>query len=609
MKNILGAVLFFVFLDSAHSFVVSRADSGAEVKWRRSDKNLSLLVNPVPVSSDVELDISDSELTSLGMTKSEYITFRMMEIVNEATGEWNNISTYSLNPVYNTSGSASFSDSANSMVFTNDFSFFSSGVLAVTVLSFNSSSGTINSGDILINQSITNFVEFTVDETESSQDKAYLGDIVTHELGHLLGLSHSEVIGSSMIFSIFKNQHTLHPDDHAGINHNYSQGDFSGTIEGQVVADNGDGVFGAHVQLISLIDNEVVQGQLTDEEGKFSFEVEDSNQSYSVFVSPVKYLAALPDYYQNVKTDYCNQEVFVPSFFQGCGGRSKSRPQQLSPESQSNYIDVGVVTIRCDENLLASYLANKYTESDDAVDLQLFSGQTNSTFAGLFLNSEISSGTSGDGDKFELDLSELNFSGEVLRISVMTTGLGSNYSIVSDVTQGSSATVRTTPGTDETGKVVTDYHVDYSLSATSSENVFDITLYPQELTTDQSFEIFSSPTELSNSNNLYHLTVSVGSYSGDEFIPSQTIDSYPYEDNSSCLEGTLSHNSQPFTSLSTAANDAVGSDDAVFSCATIDIDPDDDGPNGPLSFVLGLLIAVLGTRLGDRLKDYFLSKA
>ncbi|MAZ48760.1 MAG: hypothetical protein CME65_09360 [Halobacteriovoraceae bacterium] len=605
MKKLAGLFIILIFSQAASAYVISRADSGAEVKWRRSNKNLTLFVNPAPASTDIELDISNSSLNSLGMSESEYITFRMMEIVEEATSEWNSISSYSLNPVYNTSGTASFSDSANSIIFTNDFSFFSSGVLAVTVLSFNSTSGTINSGDILINQSVSNFVELTVDETESSLDKAYLGDIITHELGHLLGLSHSEVVGSSMTFSVFKNQHTLHSDDHAAINHSYGQNNYSGLIQGQVVADNGDGVFGAHVQLISLINNEVVQGQLTDENGDFSFEVEDSNESYSLLVSPVKYLTALPDYYQNVKTDYCNQEVFVPSFFQGCGGRSKSRPQQLSPESLGGTIDLGVVTIRCDENLSSPYLANKYTDNNAPIDLQLYNGQTNASFVGMFLSSEISKGISGDGDQFEFDLSDVNATGDVLRVSVMSTGLGSNFSLITDVTQGSASTVRTTALTDETGKLITDYEIDFNLSNDTSENTFMITIYPQQLTTSQSYEILSSPNELANSNNLYHLVVSVGSYVSGEFVPTQIIDSYPYEDNNNCLEGTLSHNSQPYTPLSTAADDALGSESAAFSCATIDIDPGDDGPTGPMSFVIGLMLAVMLTRF----KHYFLSKA
>ena len=111
----------------------------------------------------------------------------------------------------------------------------------------------------------------------------------------------------------------------------------------------------------------------------------------------------------------------------------------------------------------------------------------------MFLSSEISKGTSGDGDQFEFDLSDINTSGDILRVSVMSTGLGSNFSIITDVTQGSLSTVRTTALTDETGKIITDYEVDFNLSSDTSENTFLITLYPQQLTTSQSYEIFSSP--------------------------------------------------------------------------------------------------------------------
>ncbi len=598
-------LLLLLISQSAFSYVISRSETGAEVKWKRSNKTLNLYINPYPVSNDITLDISDDELDDLGMTESNYIASRMIEIMDEATDQWNEVSPYTIKPIYQTSTSVSFNDSSNSMAFTNNFSFFNSGVLAVTVLSYESDSGSINSADILINQSATNFVDFTVDEDVSSLDAAYLGDVLTHEIGHMLGLSHSEVTNSTMTYSVFKNQHTIHTDDEAGVIANYNLSTYDGQIEGTVVADTGEGVFGAHVLLVSLTENKVVQGQITDADGKFSFQVEDSNKSYSILVKPLKNLSSLPDYYKNVKTDYCSQDVFVPSFFQACGGRSKSRPHQMSPENQGNYIDVGEVTIRCDEGLDSNYLANKFSSAIDPIELDTTYAQTTANFVGLFFDDEIEQGVAGNGDSFSFDLSDISSGSDVVRISVMTTSLGSRYKIVTAVQKGSNNTVAYTAGTDETGKLLTDYSIDFSLSTDITENIFNITLYPSELSTDEAYEIFSAPNELANSNNIYQLVVSVGSYVDGEFIPRESIDSYPYTDNSSCREGTLSYGAKPYTSFSSTTNAAASSEDQGFSCATVDLGGDDGGnSSGPMSFVLGILIVVLSSRF----RYYFLSK-
>ena len=71
------------------------------------------------------------------------------------------------------------------------------GVLGLTTLTYNTCNGKIVDGDIEINAG--QFL-FSVSDTPES-DRMDLENTVTHEVGHLLGLDHSEENGASMFFN------------------------------------------------------------------------------------------------------------------------------------------------------------------------------------------------------------------------------------------------------------------------------------------------------------------------------------------------------------------------------------------------------------------------
>jgi MYXO-CTERM domain-containing protein len=86
--------------------------------------------------------------------------------------------------------------------------------LALTTVTFNVDNGEIFDVDVEIN-SVQN--ELSLDDTDVKND---LASIVTHEAGHFLGLSHSEITSATM-FETYKagsiELRTLDPDDMAGI--------------------------------------------------------------------------------------------------------------------------------------------------------------------------------------------------------------------------------------------------------------------------------------------------------------------------------------------------------------------------------------------------------
>jgi hypothetical protein len=109
--------------------------------------------------------------------------------------------------------------------------------------------------------------------TTGSAEFGDLQGIVTHELGHAIGLEHTPIGSATMFPGGEEGQFTLRtldPDDIAAVRELYvgETGPDYGAITGQVLAGGDQPVFGAHV---TAVDSEgIVQaGGLTDREGNF----------------------------------------------------------------------------------------------------------------------------------------------------------------------------------------------------------------------------------------------------------------------------------------------------------------------------------------------------
>lgn len=569
MKN-LFFFLSLILASEAYTYVRMRADSGKELHWVTNNKNIPLFIKN---------NISSSGATAgVGASAS-------LNIINTSITRWNE--NGSINLVPKVVSSLPEDSGIGTISFSQNPAIFGDGVLGVTQVNYNAVTGAINRADIYINDSIFNFSSITASPALSANGKAYLGDIVSHEIGHLLGLAHTEVPGATMLYSIFKDQYKVSSDEVIAMKDIYAAK--NSEISGKVVGLREKPVFGAQVLLISQENGKVVTGKFTDEEGNFSFSHLDKNHSYFVFIQPMRMKEQLPHFYSTVITDYCGGR-FVPSFFTKCGAREKGRAQAINlGKNNLQSIDLGKITIRCDAGFSSDYLFEKISSVPSPLPFyQYHKLSYGESILGRFTPQEV---VQGKADRFYLDLRAQQFSTQdFLRLNILTESISSALNVKVEIKNMATNLVMTyeTEKDAISLKRKLDHSIYIPLSSNKIENEFEVSLIPLPLSLQESNEIFSGATLLLNENQTYLLSSSIEQRVGGQYIQKDAVDSYPYEDNGACLEGNVSYVS---TAARSIANDTLQnkSNESAISCATLgDINSGGGGP-GLGSFFIGLL--------------------
>lgn len=154
---------------------------------------------------------------------------------------------------------------------------------ARTRVFYNPETGEIGEADIAINPFAYSedgaLLQFSTDGTPGTYD---LESTLAHEIGHLLGLSHSNVIAATMQASQALNgtyglpalsERTLSETDLAAVRSLYSSREKLGSIDGRILNSNGGSLLpavGAHVWIEDLPTGRVIASSLTTSSGKFS---------------------------------------------------------------------------------------------------------------------------------------------------------------------------------------------------------------------------------------------------------------------------------------------------------------------------------------------------
>lgn len=563
-------VLFLFFLQSAFAHQSALTGSGEKARW-------PMTTVPLVISAN------SSDLTST----------QIRNIINNSLKEWNSASNFKI-----VSGTG-----VNSISFKEDFSEYGSGVVGVTEVTYNSG-GVIQKADIFLNDKYN----FKSTPGYYYNKDAYLGDVVTHELGHFSGLSHSEVLDSSMFYSSFVGQATLSYDDKSGIRTKYASG--YGSISGTVMGGSHIPVLGVHVQAISRRTGQAV-GAVTDENGKFFIGGLDINDSFYIYSSPLKNPETLPKYFANTQSEFC-PGTFTGGFFQACGKESNGSPNVLNLTSAHPHQDVGIVTINCSLKNNPDYISEKLDSlnSSDSVTNSHpifdygFERRSEKAFVGFFL----SSATTGwsKWDSLTVDLRSYPASSgsqKYLKVSLTGRKLGNQLEYEMMVIQnddGSSATILRKDVSSLPKE--TDLSVILPLSSDSSENFFEIQIRAKQLSDVLLYDIFPVFETFSGKKELpYLLIASLYENSGGPEGLRPLMDSESnLSDNSSCLEAPYTFKvSKAITPNEKKTTEREAAPTA--SCGTIE--PPSDGGGFPpgVTLILGFFLAALASEV---LKNY-----
>ncbi len=589
MKKIVF-LIFLLFQFSTFGYVVNRTDSGEFIKWS-SSKNINLFL------STSTPDLSSSEVQS---------------IVSNSVNQWSNRISNSVNISVSNDGEVS---GRNDIYFQSNSEFFSDpSIVAVTQYVVDTNTTYIQEADIILNDSIHTF-------SSTSTNTKYLGNVITHEVGHLLGMGHSQVINASMFYELRKGQSSINEDDDSGIRYLYGSttlGTISGTIAG---GNDATSVFGAHVSAFSLKEGKIISASVSDSNGDFTINNLPLDDTYFIFTEPLNNLSSLPGYYDVAKKDFCDSNKdYKGSFFQRCFGSDRGNPYGIKVDSSDKNIDIGTVSIRCGLDVPGDYNRAK----GGSYDISLVTTDVNNYYVGSssvgFFNSRLDSGSlvfDDTEDEYNLDLSLYDLSSKFpgkslyLEVQIHTQPFFSPLRVVTTLDHEDFVVPSVYPDlsssipVDSDGNYDLDVKLNIPLYADSSKNVYSLKVLPNNI--DQLYssgiisDIFSSGRyNYNEERHFYFITTRLVEKVGDDYLEVSEKNYGERTDNQSCLDASATY---------TVSGNVVGegavslrkssqSDDSLgVACGTIASTGGNPPGNGP---IVSLIFLVMFTVLANK---------
>jgi hypothetical protein len=560
---------FVLFVLSTEGFVHQKTIIGNEFVW--------------PDTSAITLYVNGAN--SSGLSSSNIVTR-----VNESASLWNNSGGPDLSVASVNTGPK---EGRSDIYFSTDPIFFSSSsILAVTESIYNESDGTIIESDIIIKDSVL----FSNSQTSSP----YIGDVLSHEIGHLLGMDHATLPFSTMFYKLTRGQVTPAYDDHLGKSMLYNSLSSSGKISGKVAGgDSVVGIFASDVQLISSKEGRIIASTLTDENGTFSFDGIPNNDVYYIYVKPLNTKSSLSPFYQTAKKDFCTGFAdYKGTFFESCDNSRKGYPQGIELLNGVSSIDVGVITIKCNINVPLDYFPGRDSGEFRIGDAD----RAGDSFVGYFTESDISSNKE---DNLYVDLSHIDASSGNLYLDLnliaqdfqsriaynieVTSPLGFfNYTYSTDSDFN--------PNLNLKGRINLDPSV-------FSNNVFEIRITPTDFddfigTTPFSLESLFFPdfATIGDDRYFYQFIYFVSESSGPDY---PVVSHYNYPDprgNSACMEGDKTYGVKPAGAVTGVTSESFKSkkegEAEIIACGSVALaSGSGGGPPSGLSLMIGIMFA------------------
>ncbi len=550
-------IFLFSLLLSLEAFAYqSSLTSGSKgLTWPNSTINLKI----VPANNDL----------ASGTTST---------IIQQSIAEWNSQTSTQIVPTNSALSEISFKD---------DFSIYGPGVIGVTELTY-TSGGTIQQAKVYLNDENYKFKSTSGLHTTG---EIYLGDVVTHELGHLFGLSHSEVLDATMFYAAFPGQSTLSSDDKAGIKSKY--GSSFGTITGTVRGGDDVGILGVHVVAFSRTTGKAI-GVISDQSGNFSLKGLDLNDSYYLYTGPLKNISALPGQFANVQTDFCPAS-YVGGFFEACGKENEGFPQAITLTASAPSVDVGAVTINCSLKSNEDYNLEKIQAPFDPVVIFDYANEPRyeKAFVGNFLTKN--STTWSAYDHLVIDLTGYTgstSSQKYLRLNFVARQFGNLLEYEMLVKRnGSTVGTYSINYSGVTQTYSTDMNAYIPLDSTPGFNYFEISIRARKLTTTLALQTFAELEQFVTNKNLPYLLISGIENAGGPLFDTAAL----LSDNSACLDAPFSYAVSNARTLSsgTEVTKKDLENPAPLSCGTTGGSSSGDGGSGPAVMTLGFLLALL----------------
>ncbi len=243
---------------------VGPAGQGLPVRWDLN--NVAALPNVA--NRRVLYEIGDKGCADAGGFLGPINEF---QAVQDAFANWRNVNESEINFEFSgatTNEVTNASDNRNVVRWVG--SNISTGVFAVTITTFDTTTGRIVDADMELNDR-----DFTWDTLGSTATQGIVGrsmieNVVTHEIGHIVGLDHSQVSASTMYFASSPGlieQTVIDRDTRAPLIRDYTNAAVTdaslGIVQGQITT-SGSPAFGVEVVLINYATGRVIMGGISE---------------------------------------------------------------------------------------------------------------------------------------------------------------------------------------------------------------------------------------------------------------------------------------------------------------------------------------------------------